>query len=318
MHQKLVAPRQISWPQGHTFAFTIFDDTDGATVENVKPVYALLASLGMRTTKSVWVFQGESTAACQGSTCEDPAYLEWVLSLQQHGFEIGLHNAAPVTSRRERTHRALERFRALFGNESLIHCNHSGCLEGIYWGDVRVSGWRRILYNLLTRGQRRAAFRGHIEGDPLFWGDLCQERVRYVRNFVFDELNTLAACPEMPYHDAAKPYVNFWFASTEAPRLSSFLQHFTVRNIDRLVTEGGLCIAYSHFAFEFAPNGQVDPEFRKRLEYIASKDGWFAPVSEVLDYLRNSESCSERIISSTRLWQLETRWLVNKLTKGTT
>ncbi len=35
----------------------------------------------------------------------------------------------------------------------------------------------------------------------------------YVRNFVFDEINTLAACPEMPYFDPAKPFVNAWFAS---------------------------------------------------------------------------------------------------------
>jgi len=318
MHQKPVPPRQISWPEGRAFAFTIFDDTDGAEVENVKPVYDLLASLGMRTTKSAWVFQGESTAARHGRTCEDPAYLEWMLSLQQQGFEIGLHNAAPVTSPRERTHRALERFRELFSKEPLVHCNHTGCQEGIYWGDARVSGWRRTLYNLLTRGRRRGAFRGHIEGDPLFWGDLCQERVRYVRNFVFDELNTLAVCPEMPYHDPAKPYVNFWFASTEAPRLSSFLQNFTVRNIDRFVAEGGLCIAYVHFAFEFAPHGRIDPEFRHRLEHIASKDGWFAPVSEVLDYVRNSGSRSDRIISPARLRQLETRWIVSKLAKGTT
>jgi hypothetical protein len=318
MHQKPVSPRQISWPQGRTFAFTIFDDTDGAAVENVKPVYALLASLGMRTTKSIWVFQGEDTAARHGKTCEDPTYLEWVLSLQQQGFEIGLHNAAPVTSPRQRTHRALQRFRELFSNEPLVHCNHTGCQEGIYWGDARVSGWRRPLYNLLTRGRRRGAFLGHIDGDPLFWGDLCQERVRYVRNFVFDELNTLAICPEMPYHDPAKPYVNFWFASTEAARLSSFLQNFTVRNIDRLVAEGGLCIAYVHFAYKYAPHGQVDPEFRQRLEYIASKDGWFAPVSEVLDYLRDSESRTERIIPPGRLRHLETRWLVSKLAKGTT
>ena len=311
-------PRPISWPHGHRFALTIVDDTDAAHVDNVKPVYDLLARLGMRTTKLVWLFQGESSAVIHGSSCDDPAYLAWVLALQQQGFEIGLHNAAPVTSLRERTCQALERFRALFGPQAPIHCNHTGCLEGIYWGDARLSGWRRPLYNLLTRGQRRGLFRGHIAGDPLFWGDLCQVYVRYVRNFVFDELNTLAVCPEMPYHDPAKPYVNFWFASTEGPTLRSFLRHFTVQNIDRLVAEGGLCIAYVHFAKGFAPNGRVEPEFRQRLEYIASQDGWFAPASEVLDYLRQNASRSERSIAPARLRHLELRWLVSKLAKGTT
>jgi hypothetical protein len=296
----------------------VVDDPDYATVDKVKPVYDLLTHLGMRTTKLVWMFRGNSHATISGSACDDPAYLAWVLSLQQQGFEIGLHNAAPMTSRRERTCQALERFRALFGPRPLLHCNHTGCLEGIYWGDARLSAWRRPLYNLLTRGRRRDVFRGHIAGDLLFWGDLCQAHVRYVRNFVFDTLNTLAVCPEMPYHDPAKPYVNFWFASTEGPTRCSFLRHFTVRNIDRLIAEGGLCIAYVHFAQGFAPNGSVDPEFRQRLEYIASKDGWFAKVSEVLDYLRKDGSPAERIISPTRLRQLELRWLLSKLTKGTT
>ena len=206
----------------------------------------------------------------------------------------------------------------MFGPQPLIHCNHTGCREVIYWGDARLSGWRRPLYTLLTRGRRRGVFRGHIVGDPLFWGDACQTHVRYVRNFVLDALNTLAVCPAMPYHEPAKPYVPFWFASTEGPTRRSFLRHFTVRAIDRLVAEGVLCIAYVHFARGFAPNGQVDPEVRQRLEYLAAHDGWFAPASEVLDHLRQDASPSERIIAPTHLRQLETRWLMSKLTKGTT
>ena len=44
----------VTWPDGHEFAFTIFDDTDWATVANAKPIHDLLAALGMRTTKIYW------------------------------------------------------------------------------------------------------------------------------------------------------------------------------------------------------------------------------------------------------------------------
>ena len=44
-----------------------------------------------------------------------------------------------------------------------------------------------------------------VEGSPLFWGDKCRDHIKYVRNFVFDDINTLAACPHMPYHDRARP-----------------------------------------------------------------------------------------------------------------
>jgi hypothetical protein len=303
----------ITWPGGHKFAFTIFDDTDWATMEKVKPVYDLLHSLGMRTTKSVWVFRGEEPPTNEGSTCEDVDYLRWVRSLQEQGFEIGLHNAAPGTSHREQTRLALDRFTELFGSKRIIHCNHADCRENIYWGDARLSGWRRALYNVVTRGRRRNSFKGHVRGDPLFWGDLCREKVNYVRNFVFSELNTLALCPEMPYHDPSRPYVNYWFASADAGGLSVFLDNFTREKIDRLVAEGGLCIAYVHFAAHFTEGGVVDPRFCERMEYVASLNGWFAPVSEVLDYLRDGQDPASRTISSKGLRRLETKWLAGRL-----
>ena len=48
----------IAWPDDRRFAFTIFDDTDNATLANIVPVYDLLAELGFRTTKSVWLLDG--------------------------------------------------------------------------------------------------------------------------------------------------------------------------------------------------------------------------------------------------------------------
>ena len=57
------------------------------------------------------------------------------------------------------------------------------------------------LYNLLTRFRNRGKYRGHVEGDPYFWGDLCRQKIKYYRNFTFRDINTLKACPFMPYHD---------------------------------------------------------------------------------------------------------------------
>ena len=40
--------RSVAWPEGKRFAFSVFDDTDGATVENVGSVYAFLGDCGLR------------------------------------------------------------------------------------------------------------------------------------------------------------------------------------------------------------------------------------------------------------------------------
>ncbi len=237
----------MDWPNKHKFAFTIVDDTDSATITNVKPVYDLLFHLGMRTTKTAWIFRGDNPKKGCGSTCEENDYLQWLLSLQRRGFELGFHNAAPCTSSRRVTEQALLRFRQLFGERDLLSCNHMGCRENIYWGPARVSGLNRLVYHLATKGKQRNVFRGEIEVDPLFWGDLCQRYVRYVRNFVFEDLDALAVCPEHPYHDSAKPFVNFWFTSTDGGTVTRFLKNFSFEKFRRLEAGGGMCIAYVHF-----------------------------------------------------------------------
>ena len=54
-------PPRIDWPDGHRFAFTVFDDPDALTLEKGREVYALLADLGFRTTKGTWPVTGPGT-----------------------------------------------------------------------------------------------------------------------------------------------------------------------------------------------------------------------------------------------------------------
>ncbi len=58
----------VNWPEGKQFAFSVFDDTDLATFENVSGVYALLKDCGFRTTKSCWVFAATRIAASMPET----------------------------------------------------------------------------------------------------------------------------------------------------------------------------------------------------------------------------------------------------------
>jgi hypothetical protein len=308
------AKQRIEWPDGKSFAFTIFDDTDNATIERVGPVYDFLYGLGLGATKSVWPLQGEGTPAFRGSTCEDPDYLAWTLGLQAKGFEIGYHGATYVTSPRERVIAAIERFRDLYGHYPLSMANHTGCAESIYWGADRVTGINRLGYNLLTRFTRNGVFRGHRDGDPLFWGDICKAKVRYVRNFTFRDIDTLATCPMMPYHDPGRPYVNHWFAASEGTNVDVFNRCVSETNMDRLEDGGGACVMYTHFASAFADGGQVNPRFKSLMERLARKNGWFVSVTTLLDYLL--EQHGPTVISPAERRGLERRWLLSKLTVG--
>jgi hypothetical protein len=284
---------------------------------NLPPVYAFLGDLGFRTTKSVWTLPGGGPPSpLGGATCAEPAYVDWLLRLRDQGFEIGYHNATFHSSVRADTARALDRFAELFGHDPRAMANHARCREGIYWGTARVSGLHRVAYDALTLGRQRGRFRGHVPGDPFFWGDLCRRRVRYVRNFSFAEVNTLAACPFMPYHDPARPYVQYWYASSEGGSVLPFNRTLSEANQDRLEEEGGACIMYTHFAKGFGGGGAPQRRFRALMSRLARKNGWFVPVSRLLDHLLAVKGHHSLAAAERR--RLERRWLLHKVAVGTT
>jgi hypothetical protein len=307
----MIYPR-IQWPEGKKFAFTVFDDTDYATLENTKPVYDLLAELGFRTTKSAWPLRCREDGETEdfGSTCENPAYLAWVHALQAQGFEIGYHLASSHTTPREHTQAALERFRQLFGPSPFTMSNHGLNRECIYWGADRLTGPRRWFYYSYQMLKLSGPTRGHIPGDRLFWGDLCHQYILYVRNFIVPDINTLKCCPMMPYHDPTKPYVRWWYASSEGARLSSYNATLAEANQDQLVEEGGACIMYTHFSYDFFVDGRLDPRFESLMRRLARQGGWFVPVRTLLDYIVSV--LGEHTLTAEERAGLEWDWLRHK------
>lgn len=303
----------IEWPNGKQFAFTIFDDPDHDTVENVAAIYHFLGDLGLRTTKAVWPIRGDGTPKIGGATCEDEQYLKLILSLKEQGFEIALHNATHHTSTREQTARGLEAFRRLFGHDPYSMANHSGCDENIYWGSARLSGVQRLVYDLIHLWpiRNKVVSHGHIQNSPLFWGDLCRAKIKYVRNFALGDINTLKACPAMPYQDPARPYVNYWFAASEGAHIDSFNAMMSDENQERLVREGGACIMYTHFASGFLENGRINTRFQVLMERMSRMNGWFVPVHALLDYILQTRG--DHSITGAETNSLERQWLWHKL-----
>jgi hypothetical protein len=306
--------RAIRWPGGARFAFTIFDDPDGQKIEVTRLVYRFLADLGFRTTISVWPLATRRQFNSKGETCANPEYVALLKELQHLGFEIAYHNATAHSSTREETLQSLDSFERLFGHPPLSMANHYNA-DAMYWGPARLSGWRTILYNAFTKQKNRNKFFGHVEGHPYFWGDICRERIRYCRNFVFANMNTLDACPYMPYADRLRPFVNYWFAASEGATGKRFLNTAQDANQDKLEAEGGACIMYTHFAHGFVTDGQINPEFRRVMERIARKDGWFVPVSTLLDYVVEQRGPVK--LTNLQRTRIETQWLWEKIFRRT-
>lgn len=306
---------QDLWPDGKRFAFTIHDDTDEETVDNISRVYGFLADCGVYTTKSCWPLRGDPNQGKHaGQTLDDPDYRQFLIELKAKGFGIDFHGASWHSSYRDRIILALERFAETFGHYPLLATNHSCNEESMYWGDARLTGWRRLAYNLLTRFHSHSRFRGHVEGDRYFWGDLCKDKIKYYRNFVFRDINTLKMCPLMPYHDPTKPYVNNWFASSDGHDLATFNTCLSEENQDRLEAEGGACIMYTHFGLGFQDGKELNPRFKELMLRMSKKNGWFVRVAKVLDRIMDVRGPHELTARERR--HLEAKWLWEKIFIG--
>lgn len=288
--------RELEFPGGKRFAFTVLDDTDGGTVERIAPVYDLFEELGMRVTKTVWPvacpegtdeLPGTGHELSQSLTLEAEDYRAYVLGLKERGFEIASHGATFSSSTRERTLAGLTRYRELFGTYPRTHANHSLNRENLYWGAGRIDDpLLRALYTVVDGGPR-GHYQGHVEGSPYWWGDLCAEHIEYVRNLTFDEINLARMNPSMPYHDPRRPLVRWWFSAADADDAGEFNELIRPEAQARLEEEGGFCIVATHLGKRFAREGKVNPRTRELLTQLAVRPGWFPAVSELLDWLRD-------------------------------
>ena len=283
-----MATPQFEFPHRKRFAFTVVDDTDVATVANVKPLYNLLHELGLRTTKTVWPVgcpEGSSNFS-SSQTLDDADYRAFVVDLQQRGFEITWHGATMETSPRARTIAGLNRFREIFGAYPRLHLNHSHNRENVYWGAGRLDS--RILRAVVARFTGRPAeyFTGHVKDSPFWWGDMCSKHLMYGRNLTTNSINTARFNPSMPYRDPARPLIPWWFSASDAEGVVEFNQLIHPHQQERLQREGGICIVGTHFGKDFVREGVVNPVTRARLEDLSRRPGWFPTAGQLLDWLR--------------------------------
>lgn len=306
---------RIHWPDGKQFAFTIVDDTDLSTVKNVEQIYAHLQKAGMRTTKTVWAYPSRDTFHGDCLTA-NPEYRKFVQELDRKGFEIAYHGAGSGAFTREETRAGLEEVRKTVGHYPRMHVNHANNPDGIYWGASRLTPFVAFFFGLYRRLRGRTpSTYGHVPDSEYFWGDICKQNIDYIRNHTFRGLNILRYDKVMPYWDQKKQaYSNYWYSASDGMEYSAFKRLVTRERVDKLVKEGGLAVIYVHFAFGFTDDdGTPKQDFLDRIDYVASQNGWFAPVSEVLDFLKMQKGRGKKVgyFAKFRMdltWMAEALW----------
>lgn len=299
------------WPNGKKFAFTIIDDTDNSSIENVKAIYDFLNAINIKTTKTAWVFP--SRDKFKGETLQDEVYKDFLLDLKEKGFEIALHGVGSGSFKREEIIKGISFFKEVLGQYPAMHINHSQNNDNLYWGHKRFGFFLSYFHKILV--QNRSVFSGDSEGSKHFWGDFSAMKIKYVRNRVYNGINTLRYDKHMPYKEKNKPYVNYWFSASDGHTVEEFLNLTKHRKIDALEREGGLCVIYTHFASGFLDdNGEVNREFVQQMNYLASREGWFAPASEIFNFIQKKRG-KDIYISSLQTFKMDLIWVVHRLLK---
>lgn len=303
---------RLIYPGGKRCAFSVFDDTDVATLASIRPIYDCLADLGILTTKSVWSVDFQGHSDYEGSdTLENPDYAAYMVELKRRGFEIAYHGAGMESMQRQEIERGFAKFQQVLGEMPKINAAHGRNRDNLYWGSERFSFWATKKLYALMSGDDHGYFQGHLPESPYFWGDLAKQHLSFVRSFTFTGLNLLKTNIPLVYHNKRTPWVNSWFISCDAENVEEFNLLLATKNQESLEQGGGLCILSTHFGKGFVANDQVHPTTKRLLEELSRRNCWFAPVSEILEFYVGQFGIQK--VSQRQLLSLELKWFFDSV-----
>lgn len=309
-----LAEPNFRYPGGAKFALAICDDTDDATLENIKPVYDFLLEHGIRPTKTVWVYPADSNdpSYSMGDSLKRVAYRDYILDLQQKNVEIALHGVRGSSSFRPIIFEGMEAYRETFDAYPRIHINHRANRDNLYWGSQRLTlPLFRWLHRMMLTIDN---FEGELVNSEYYWGDIAQSHIMYVNDLSFSELDLSKLSSALPYHDPSKEYVNNWFHTSDGGDVNTFNKLLSDENLDEIEKRGGYSIIYTHFGKGFAIDGKLNSTFVSRMEALIGKDVWITTSSELLEFLAAQRSVTER--SSWDRFRVELRWVIEKIYYG--
>jgi hypothetical protein len=285
-----MATAELRWPPApHRAGFTITDDTDAATFEAVRAVYDVLDEHGVRVTKTVWAFPPVEPCGIpalppsilRGVTLADRDYRAYCERLAAHGFEITLHGATAGNNRRETIERAFAELDRSFPRAATYIC-HAKNADNPYWQEkVVASGPLRWALARYAKGHHCY---GEDPTSPYFWGDICHERVRYIRLFRTRNVNVLADNPSMPYYEREKPYVRGWFSACKRS-FAAVTQEQALAGLER---DWGMCVLYQYMHRWGDPaTGSASPALVEGARRLAAHPAiWCDTATALLDRLR--------------------------------
>lgn len=285
------------FPDGYSFAFTIVHDADAAYSRRLAPLFEVFDEFGFKITVTVFTFwadwgkngkiwlewkdrgNGNDIFASPHSVpLVDDKEREFYLRLEASGHEIGLHTPSDTSNTREDVIRAFEYFKEVFGRYPRVYVEHA-----------------------VTRNKDGQASEGSKPESPHFTTDLLNFYGPWV--WVDDDCGVpdkhekrfydILAVNGSPFNTVAAERYGIAKAFLRTGRWreadgDGFLSWYSEENIDALEKDRGLALVYMHLDSKWldAETRKMRAPIKKRLRYLASKNGWLVPAGVILDRVR--------------------------------
>ena len=287
------------FPDGRSFGFTLVHDADDAYSARLAPLFDAFDELGFKITATAFAFWADwaadgnvwrewKNAEPNGSLFFAPKAVplldakeqQFYMTLAARGHEVGLHTPSDTSSPRDDVVRAFEFYQKIFGRYPPVYVEHRVSVKKDAQANEGSSS-NSIYYNtdLLN-----------LYG-PWVWID-DPWGVPHRHPQFYDIL----AANGSPFHRrAAQKYgIQKAFLRTGKWRQGDgdgFQSWYSQENIDSLEKNRGLALVYTHLDKKWLDpeTGKMRPEIKNRLEYLASKNGWFVPAGKMLDRMRTMQ-----------------------------
>ena len=283
-------------PAPYRFAFTIVHDADSAYSARLEPLLDAFDALGLRVTLSAFAFWAdwahEGRIWSQWRTASpfnapvavpicDADEQRFYQRAVARGHEVALHSPSDTSSPREQVIAAFELFDRVFGSYPAVYVEHSSSTNKDALSNEGANPESPYYCEDVLR-----------QYGPWVWVD----GIGALRNESDGKFFEIPPSATFLNHHAAERYqLDKAFVRTGRWRMGGgdgFLATYTEENVDCLDRDGGIALVYTHL-----DDGWLDPrtrqlraDIRERLEYIASKNGWFAPASHILDRARLADT----------------------------
>ncbi|MDL1975895.1 MAG: hypothetical protein LWX55_14195, partial [Deltaproteobacteria bacterium] len=289
--------------------FEVFDQYDFKITITVFAFWAEWANNG-----KIWEEWRDSDNAIllpKAVPLEDHEEKNFYLELEKKGHEIGLHTTSDTSSKRKRVKDAFEFFKSIFGYYPKIYVEHRDNLENhqqegsnpnsdYFITDLlnKYGPWVWVVSPAGVPYEGRGEYYNILSQYKPLLGWKLNKIWGVVKNFLKtgvwrrkcgDEfLNILKTGSPFDYYSIGKYGLVKAFKRTgksNKPNGDGFLEYYSEENITKLEKNNGLALVYTHFNTLWLDEKSIAmrEEIKDRLKFIASRNVWLAPASEMLD-----------------------------------